>query len=124
MQWCNSTTQRMTTLKSTRYCMNCEEYRRFVYNPVIMHSECSECGLRWSMREKPTCEICDKRKEKINELHEIIKKQNEKIDSLNAQIWERNDTVGQLRKLYKQLMDKKYEKEYVPSHGIIINKEL
>ena len=36
-----------------RYCCNCRTERDFVYNVVIGHSECKECGCRKAMRSRP-----------------------------------------------------------------------
>ena len=38
---------------SERFCQTCEKMATFVYNPVIGHSECTECGGRFGLRKTP-----------------------------------------------------------------------
>ena len=37
---------------SKRFCLNCNEWRRFKYNPFVCHSECTFCGCRFTKKMK------------------------------------------------------------------------
>lgn len=36
-----------------RFCIQCNQIRKFVYNRCIGHSECEYCGCRFAKKEKP-----------------------------------------------------------------------
>lgn len=50
------TKRNIDIITSKRFCGNCLKKQKFALNPVLNHSECIECGSRYSFRSKKNYE--------------------------------------------------------------------
>jgi len=42
--------KRPCELESKRFCLTCNDYRKFTYRPQFKHSACVVCGKHWASR--------------------------------------------------------------------------